>query len=304
MKKRAILVSLVIALLPAQLGAEAKIKVVTTLAAYADIAAKVGGDLIEARSIAAARFDPHYIEPRPSDVLRVKRADLFVHSGLDLEAWRDPLLDAAGRAEVRRGGSRELDLSLGIRLLEVPTGQLSRAEGDIHLYGNPHYWLNPENGLIIARALAAKLAQIDSAHAAAYAHNARVFCGILEKKIAAWRAALAPYAGRELVGHHDGWAYLVDFAGLRMPYYLEPKAGIPPTPRHLEKIISIVRERNLAGVVRASFDPPQGAEVIAEKTGARIAVLVSNPGEIAGVDEYVGMFDFNVRQLIGVLTRE
>jgi zinc/manganese transport system substrate-binding protein len=196
--------------------AEERLKIATTLSSYADIAKAVGGDAVDVVYVAPLRFDPHFIEPRPSDVFKLKKADLFIHSGLDLEAWREPLTDAAGRAEVRWGGERQLDLSARISLLEVPTHQLSRAEGDIHMYGNPHYWLDPRNGIIIAEEITAKLSQIDPLRAASYQNRLQSFVSKLRPKIQEWQALLRPYQGRELVGYHKGWMYLMTFAGLKM----------------------------------------------------------------------------------------
>ncbi|MCB0336157.1 MAG: zinc ABC transporter substrate-binding protein, partial [Bdellovibrionales bacterium] len=124
-----------------------KLTIVTTISTFADIAASVGGEYVETSSIASPRFNTHFIEPKPTDVLRLKRADLFIHGGLDLEMWRDPLVNASGRPDFRVGGERQLDVSSSVTLLDLPSGPLSRASGDIHLYGNPHYWQDPKNGL-------------------------------------------------------------------------------------------------------------------------------------------------------------
>ena len=179
-----------------------KLKIVTTLSSYADIAQTIGGDLVKTSSIASPRFNPHFIEAKPSDVLKLKRATLFIHSGLDLEAWRGPLVDAAARAEIRAGGRAQLDLSTGITIIEKPQGQVSRAEGDIHIYGNPHYWIDPRNGAIIAQEISAKLAEIDPAHAAIYKANADQFLAKLNSKIAEWQKVIVGQGRRRLKNLH------------------------------------------------------------------------------------------------------
>ncbi|MBI1992501.1 MAG: zinc ABC transporter substrate-binding protein, partial [Candidatus Omnitrophica bacterium] len=168
---------------PSEIGAAERLKVVATLSTFADLAETIGGEHVEVSSIASPKFNPHFIEPKPSDVLKVKRADLFVHAGLDLELWRWPLVDAAGNREVMPGAAHELDLSRGIELLEVPSRPLSRLEGDIHLYGNPHYWLQPENAKTMARAIAEKLSALDPAHAGDYRKSLDAFLARLQEKI-------------------------------------------------------------------------------------------------------------------------
>jgi zinc/manganese transport system substrate-binding protein len=216
--------------------ADDRMRVVTTLSTYADIANAIGGTRVSSEAIASPRFNPHFIEPRPSDVLRLKRADLFIHSGLDLEAWRGPLVDAAGSPGIRPGGARELDLSAGVQLLDIPTAPVTRAMGDIHLHGNPHYWLSPENGVIIARRIGEKLAAIDPASAEVYRRNTAAYIGRLEAAIQRWRALVAPLKGRPLVAYHDEWVYLTTFMGLTLERFLEPKPGIPPSPHQIEAI--------------------------------------------------------------------
>jgi len=157
----------------------APLKVVTTLSTFADLVKNIGGEHVEVSYVASPKFNPHFIEPKPSDVLKVKRADLFVHAGLDLELWRWPLVEAAGNREVMPGGSRELDLSRGVILLEVPDRSLSRSEGDIHLYGNPHYWLDPNNAKTMAESISKKLSEIDPVHASEFEKNLENFDDIL-----------------------------------------------------------------------------------------------------------------------------
>lgn len=275
---------------------------VATLSTFADLAKTVGGDHIDVSAIASPKFNTHFIEPKPSDVLRVKRAELLIHGGLDLEAWRGPLLDAAGHSKVMPGGERELDLSLGITLLEVPDRPPSRAEGDIHLYGNPHYWLGPENASIMAQSIGDKLSAIDPAHAQDYRQRLQEFLARLEQRVPEWRVRLAPYQGRELVGYHSEWVYLMKFAGLRLEQYLEPKPGIPPTPRQIEFLERYIRERQISGIAQATYVPQQTAQALAKRTGAKIVLLCHNVGELPACADYIAMTDYNVRQLADAFT--
>lgn len=280
---------------------ERPVKVVATLSTFADLAKTVGGDLVEVTTVASPRFNPHFIEPKPSDVLKVKRADLFIHAGLDLELWRWPLLDAAGNRDVMTGAARELDLSRGIALLEVPDRAVSRAEGDIHLYGNPHYWLSPDNAAIMAKAICEKLSEFDPPHRDSYHQRLEAFLSQLQKRMTTWRTRLAPYQDRELVGYHNEWPYLMRFAELRMAQFLEPKPGIPPTPKHVEFIGQYLRDHHVPAIVQATYFPKDTAEAVAKRTGSSVVFLCQSVGELPACSDYLGMMDYNVQQLAGAL---
>lgn len=278
--------------------AESPLKVVTTLSSYADIAKSIGGELVDVKYVASPKFNPHFIEPRPSDVLRVKNSDLFIHSGLDLEAWRGPLLDAAARADIRQSGERQLDLSLGIKILEVPDHVVSRAEGDIHIFGNPHYWLDPENGKIIANEIASKLAMIDAQHRDEYEKNLATFTNTLDKKIEEWKRELLPYQESEVIGYHNEWLYLMSFSGLSMKYFLEPKPGIPPTPQQAEFIKKYIKEHKIREIVQATFNPSDAGEMVAKETNSKLLVLCQNVGELPQASDYISMIDYNISQIV------
>jgi zinc/manganese transport system substrate-binding protein len=285
-------------------GAEEPLKVVATLSSFADLAKSIGEEHVDVDAVAPPRFNPHFIEPKPSDVRRVKQADLFIHAGLDLEAWRGPLLDAAGNRGTFPGAPGELDLARGIELLEVPDRPQSRAEGDIHLFGNPHYWTNPEHARTMAKAICDKLCELDPAHEPAYHANLKAFLDRLEAKLPEWRAALAPYKGQELVGYHKEWPYLMRFAGLTMEHYLEPKPGIPPTPKQLERLQRYISERGVRAILQATYNSPQAAQALAKRTGAHVVLLCQNVGELPQCGDYIAMVDYNIEQLAQALGRQ
>ncbi len=277
--------------------AEDRIKVVTTLSTFADLARTIGGDHVDVSAIASPKFDPHFIEPRPSDVLKTKRAQLFIHAGLDLEAWRGPLLDAAGNRKIFPGQPAELDLSRGISLLEVPDRAISRAEGDIHLYGNPHYWVDPKNGRQMAEAIAEKLADMDPAHAPEYRKHAADFLARLDAQLPQWKSRLSPFQGKELVGYHNAWPYLMHFSGLLMQQFLEPKPGIPPTPKQVEFLTQYMLQHGIKGIVQSSYASRNAAEALAKRTGASVIVLCQNVGELPACGDYIAMTDYNINAL-------
>jgi len=280
-----------------------RLNVVTTLPTFADLVKTVGGDHVAVSAIASPKFNPHFIEPKPSDVLKVKRAELFIHAGLDLELWRGPLLDAAGNTRLFPGGPGELDLSQGIELLEVPGRAVTRAEGDIHIYGNPHYWVDPENAKIMARTIADKLSALDPTHEPEYHQNLQNFLGRLDRKIVEWHARLAPYQGQELVGYHNEWPYFMRFAGLRMEHFLEPKPGIPPTPQQIEFIERYAKEHHVRAIVQATYFPTRAAETLARRAGMNVTLLCQSVGEVPEASDYVAMTEYNVTQLIRGLSQ-
>lgn len=278
-------------------AAEHPLRVVATLSTFADLAKTIGGEHVEVSTIASPRFNPHFIEPKPSDVRKVKRAELFVHAGLDLEAWRGPLLDAAGNRDVMAGGDRELDLSQGIALLEVPMKTPSRAEGDIHLYGNPHYWTDPRNGAIMAQTICDKLCAVDPDHCPGYRQNLDAFRSRLDAQLARWHADAAPLRGQEVVGYHNEWVYLTEWLGLRMTQFLEPKPGIPPTPKQLGFLQEYIQRQQVRAIIRASYFPPASAATLAKRTGAQAVMLCQNVDELPSCSDYIAMVDYNVTTL-------
>lgn len=291
----------VLSLGAAPAGADEPLRVVATLSTFADLVDEIGGERVSVSYVAPPRFNPHFIEPRPSDVLKVKRADLFVHAGLDLELWRWPLVDAAGNPAVRPGGTRELDLSTGIELLEVPQGRLTRAAGDIHLYGNPHYWLDPRNVRVMARSVAAKLSEVDPKNGAVYESRLKDFLGRLDRAEERWRKMIEAVRGREAVAYHNQWPYLADFTGVRIEHFLEPKPGIPPTPKQVAFLEGHIRREGIPAIVQASFFPQTASRRLAEKSGARLVLLYQNVGEGPEARDTIGLIDYNVRQLADAL---
>lgn len=281
--------------------AQAKLKVVATLSTFADLVKTVGGDEVDVTYIASPRFNPHFIEAKPSDVVKVKRTDLFVHAGLDLEAWRWPLVDATGNADVRPGGSKELDLSRGIQILEVPTSPLTRAAGDIHIYGNPHYWTDPENAKKMAQTICDKLSEMNSQSRDTFHKNLTDFLGRLDTKISEWKAEVKPYTGQELIAYHNEWPYLMNFLGLKIEVFLEPKPGIPPTPKQVKWVEERIKEKGIKGIIHSDYFPKDAPQSIAHHTGVKVLILCQNVGELPEAKDYISMVDYNVNQLVQAL---
>lgn len=271
-------------------AAEPKLKVVTSTVYFADLVKRIGGERVEVKHVAPPRFNIHFIKPRPSDVRNVSRADLFVFTGLDLEAWADPLLEAAGNRKVFRGAERNVDMSAGIPLLKVPSA-LDRAHGDVHAYGNPHYYLNPEHLKTMAATLTAKLGKADPAGAAVYRSNLERFEIALEARLAEWRSAASGLRGKEVVAYHDGIGYLADFAGLKSEVFVEPKPGIPPSPKHLAFLQEYLTANRVSGLVSPTFYPKGALEELSRRTGVPAVLIPQSPGEVPGTEDVFAFFD-------------
>ena len=292
------LVGLAMEILVPAAWADRPLKVVTTLSTFADLVKQVGGDNVQVSSVASPRFNPHFIEAKPSDVLKVKNADLFIHAGLDLEVWRGPLLDAAGNPNLFSGSKGELDLSQGIALLEVPTQPLNRLMGDIHIYGNPHYWMSPENGRVMAQEVASKLSELDPAHAAVYRERLGAFLQKLDQKISEWKGQAAAIQGREVVAYHNEWPYVAQFVGIKIEQFLEPKPGIPPSPKQLGFLERYIKEHGIKVIIQPTYYPKDSSQALAKRTGAQLLILCQNVGELPEASDYLAMVDYNIRQLV------
>lgn len=230
----------------------------------------------------------------------MKKAEVFVHAGLDLELWRGPLLNAVGNRQIRPGNSGDLDLSRGVVLLEVPDRKQSRAEGDIHLYGNPHYWLDPANAKIMASTIGDKLAELDPANAEAYRGKVALLHARIDENIAEWLSRIAPYKGYEVLGYHRQWPYLAEFLGLKMEQYLEPKPGVPPGPKHLDSLVEYAKSSNVRGIVQAVYFPDRASKTLSKRMEAPVVKLSLNVGDTPKVEDYLAIMEYNVEQLVAL----
>lgn len=279
------------------LYAAGKLNVVATTTMFEELVKEIGGDKVDVKHVASPKFNIHFIQPKPSDVRNVANADLFVFTGLDLEAWADPLLEAAGKPSLFRGGEHNVDLSTGIRLLKVPTGSLSRSMGDLHLFGNPHYVMSPESIRIVANTLLGALKTADPANAPYYEEREKDFISGLDAKIDEWKKLCAHCAGKEVISYHDDFEYMANFLGIKAEQFIEPKPGIPPTPKHLEFLESYVKQKDVAAIVMPTYFPKDVAEKLAKRVGVKVVTICQNVGETPGTDSIFDFFDYNFTQI-------
>lgn len=261
--------------------------VVTTTTDLAAITKAVGGERVKVESIAKGFQDPHYVEAKPSYMRLVNQARLLFHVGLQLEiGWLPLLVQGARNARLV-----QVELSQGISVLDRPTGPISRAQGDVHPEGNPHYWLDPRNGVIMARRVAQELKTLLPSDGATFEKNLKAFESDLSRRRQKWEERMAPFRGAEVVAYHKEWQYPGQWLGISIADYVEDKPGIPPSPRHLESLIQTMRRRKIKAVLTSNFVSPTVPQAVAEKGGARMIVLPVSVGGEKGIESYGDLFD-------------
>src|SRR5512133_3201781 len=254
--------------------AQAQLKVVTSTTDLYDIAKEVGGNKITATHIGEGYQDPHFIEAKPSFVLQLRNADVWAFVGLDLEiGWMPLLLDGARNPKIRQGGTGYVDASTAIRVLDTPQGNVDRSMGDVHPLGNPHYWLDPENGKRIARLFQQKFTELDPSGASAYAANEKAFEAKVDAAAREWAPMLAQIKGKPVVAWHTSWRYFAEYTGMNIVGFMEPKPGVPPSPSHLYTVIQAVKKTGAKAIVMEPFYDRKVADLVAKQTGIKVLVL-------------------------------
>ncbi len=277
---------------------EAKLKIVTTTTDLASIAQEITQDLADVTAIAKGFQDPHFVDPKPSFLVQLQRADMFVMVGMDLErAWAFDLLTNSRNAKIQPAGPGHVDASVGIARLQVPTAA-DRTMGDIHAFGNPHYWLDPANGAIIAGNITAGLQRIDPANASTYQKNLDAFTAKLEDAVARWTRQAAPLVGLPVVVYHDSWPYFVQRFGLDVVAFVEPKPGIPPSGRYIAELSETMKTRHIGVLVMTSFYDDKTAQLISRQSGAKEVTLAQSVGGVPAALDYFSLFDNNLALLL------
>lgn len=276
-----------------------KIKVVATLPDLASITEAVSGENVEVSAICKGYQDPHYLQAKPSYARKMNNVDLLVFNGLELEiGWLPPLIDVARNPQIRPGAIGCLDCSEGIELLEVPTGKIDRSKGDIHPLGNPHYTLDPRNGIKVAETIANRLAEIDHENADEYFRNFDNFKSMMDVKMSKWEEKAKLLKGLEIVTYHKQWEYLTNWLGLSIVGYVENCPGIPPSPRHLKSFIEMIDKRGIQILLAANFVDVGQAKKAADRSEAKLIIL---PTLVMGkefIKSYADLFDYLIEQLI------
>ena len=279
--------------------AAAAVNVVATTEDLATLAREVGGDKVKVEALGRGYQDPHFIEAKPSFILKLHAADLLVLVGRELEiGWLPPLLQQSRNAKIQLGAAGYLDASLTARILEIPTGEITRAMGDVHPLGNPHYWLDPENGRRIAKAIEQRLAQLDSADAAYFAARYSDFDSRLTQAEKRWDGLMAPYKGLKIVTYHNSWPNFADRFGLKVVGYVEPRPGIPPSPSHTLDLIQEMKRDGVKILLVEPYFDLKTPNSVSRETGAKVLVMSPSVGGVPEVTDYIKLFDYDLNLLM------
>jgi ABC-type Zn uptake system ZnuABC Zn-binding protein ZnuA len=286
-----------VVLLPSAAAAK-KLNVVTSTTDMAALAQEVGGEKVNVESIAKGYQDPHFVEAKPSFLLKLRQADLLISVGLQLEiGWLPPLITQSGNPKIQVGASGYLDASQFAEILDIPQGTVTRAEGDVHPLGNPHYWLDPDNGRRIAKGIAGKFGDMDPEDAAYFQQRLQDF----EQRLAAaeqnWDAEMRPYHGRKVVTYHRSFPNFAKHFGLNVIGYVEPRPGIPPTPSHTLEIIQLMRRENCKVVLVEPYFDLKTPQSIGRETGAQVVVYLPSVGGEKQVTNYFELFGYDIALL-------
>ena len=288
--------------LPLSAFAQGKLNVVSTTEDLGSLAREIGGDKVSVTALAKGYQDPHFVDPKPSFILAVSRADVLIVVGRELEiGWLPPLLSSSRNSKIQPGANGYLDASQTVRILEIPTGQITRAMGDVHPLGNPHYWLEPGNGRRMAQAIRDKFSQLSPANAGFFAQRYTDFDMRLAAAEKRWDATMAPYKGTKIVTYHRSWPNFMERFGLDVIAYVEPKPGIPPSPGHTIDVIGEMKRQGAKLIVVEPYFDLKTPQAIAMQVGGKVLVLAPSVGGTKEATDYIQLFEYDVSQLAAAL---
>jgi ABC-type Zn uptake system ZnuABC Zn-binding protein ZnuA len=283
-------------------SAYAKLNVVATITDFGSIAQEIGGDKVKVTSIAKGTEDSHFVDARPSFVRVLNQADVLIEGGAELEiGWLPPLVNGARNGRILADAPGHVVLGRFIRLLEVPNGPVDRSMGDIHPLGNPHFWLDPENGKIIAKVLTETFSKLDPSDGPYFQGNLQKFNDKLTAKTAEWTKALAPYRGTKVVTYHKSFDYFLERFGFQLAGTIESKPGIEPSPAYINGLVQRLRGAGVKLVIIEPYRPHKTPEYVAQSIGATLLVLPEKVEGNSSVKDYFDLFDYAVSQIVTAL---
>jgi len=275
---------------------------VATTTDLAALVAAVGGDVVAVESIVPAGADPEAFEPRPGDFAKLRSAALVVRVGLGYDYWLDTLVRRTGEKRLMRGGDAYVDASTGIPLLEIRGQAVVNEGGHAHGVANPHYWLDPENAITITAAIAEALVRVAPGERAAFVANRQRFLGELETRRERWDKTLAPFNGVKLIAYHNTWPYFARRFRLDVVGFIEPRAGVAPSPAHLAQLLAAGRKVKVRAILHEPFEPDEPSRFVAQKLDVPVIRLATSVGSLPGTDDYLALLDYNVAALARALS--
>jgi len=278
-----------------------KIRVVTTIPDLKALTEEVGGKLVDVESLARGTQNAHELEVRPSLMLKLRRADVLIENGLELDSWAEVAVQGANNSKIVRGAPGRVDVSRGIQVLDVPGTRVDRSMGDVHPLGNPHYSLDPGMAPIITQNIVDGLARFAPEHRATFEKNRQAFLARLDEAMARWTKALEPLKGAKVVVYHPQWIYILHRFGLNQAAALEDRPGIPASPAHLTRVIRQMKEERIKVIIVEPWNDLKLATRVADEAGAKAVVLASMVGGVRDADTYIGTIDHNVNALAQAL---
>lgn len=280
-------------------GTHAKLNIVASTPDLAAIAQEIGGKDVEITTLARPSEDAHFIDAKPSFIVKLNKADALLQGGAELEAgWLPSLVAGTRNGKIAAGAPGDVRCNAGVQMLEVPAS-LDRSRGDIHAAGNPHYLVDPENAKIVAHNLQEAFGRLDPAAAARYRANEKAFFMQLDARLAEWQRKLAPFKGARIVAYHNSWPYFARRFGVEIDLFLEPKPGIPPTPAHLAGLITTMKEQRVRVILHDPFLDRKTAETVAKATGASVVSVTQFPGGVKGSEGgYIAMMEYVVNAVV------
>ena len=300
MHRRALFLTLVAALVVLASvagGAGAKLRVVTTITDLTELARVVGGDLTDVDTLTRGKQNAHEAEIRPTMMMKLRRADVLIENGLELDAWIDVAVQGANNPNVVRGSAGRIDVSRGLPILEVPTTRVDRSMGDVHPLGNPHYSLDPGFAPTITQNILDGFSRLAPGSRPTFERNRQAFLAQLDEAMARWTKTLEPVRGAKVVVYHPQWIYFLNRFGLVQAATLEDRPGIPASPGHLVRVIQQMKAERMKVIIVEPWNDLKLAERVAQETGAKAIVLASMVGGVKGADSYIGAIDYNVNEL-------
>jgi zinc/manganese transport system substrate-binding protein len=284
--------------------AQSKLNVVTTTEDLASIAREVAGDRATIESIAKGYQDPHFVEAKPSFILKLQKTDVLIVVGRELEiGWLPPLIQQSRNAKIQPGAQGYLDASLESEILDIPTGQITRAMGDVHPLGNPHYWLDPENGKRIAKQIADKLSQLRPNDRATFEQRRADFTARLDASEKRWLAQVAPYPATKVVTYHNSFPNFAKRFGLNVVGFVEPRPGIPPSPQHTLDLMNEMKRQNVKIILVEPYFDLKTPNAIARETGGVVLVMPPSVGGVKEVTDYFTLFDYDINLLVDAVKK-